>query len=135
MTVTLTNACYKRLTAKLFSDPIRTPTPEPVVIPEQLKLPEPEPEPVSIDTCTAIYSFEAQESDELTISEGDTIDVLGNLNYYLLFNLMALMQSCVGCNTSHHIAILASVHYHITGRFTYLMVNGTLVQSLLTTTG
>ena len=76
-TKSLTNDCYERFTAILFSDPIRAPTPEPEVIPEQPKLPEPEPEPVSIDTCTAIYSFEAQESDELTISEGDTIDVLG----------------------------------------------------------
>ena len=37
----------------------------------------PEPELTPIGTCVAIYSFEAQESDELTINEGEPIDVLG----------------------------------------------------------
>ena len=35
----------------------------------------PEPE---IDTCTVIYTFEAQEPDELDVKEGETVAVIGN---------------------------------------------------------
>ena len=35
-------------------------------------------------TCIAIYSFEAQESDELTIQEGDLINVLGKCVAYFV---------------------------------------------------
>ena len=59
------------------------PTPESTPVQEE-PVTTPEQELAPIGTCTAIYSFEAQESDELSIEEGVTIEVLGT--GYLLFS-------------------------------------------------
>ncbi|XP_063684863.1 proline-rich protein 36-like isoform X2 [Bolinopsis microptera] len=58
-------------------EPTSTPTPEPSPAPVPAPVPEPTPpELTPIGTCIAIYSFEAQESDELSIIEGGTVEVV-----------------------------------------------------------